>query len=210
LPPYIRGIAKPVHHLRVASTKHHDRLARRKAEISGFLVDAVNKHDSALWLLQRSNGTWHMYLDHLAMYRKELEGRCLGRGVSLTSSKIRLIVLTVSPWTCEISYAMLTQTHLYSCRSCDEGPQGAARNPTSQHHSLRGVLLCCGPQTYSEDEETGREGMPFLESVRTVSLQFLQRRGWFCLEIEIVFHSSLDSFSIICYSDALIRHFRIS
>jgi hypothetical protein len=67
--------------------KHRDSLARRKAQISRFLVEAVNKHDLALWLLQQSNGAWQMYSDHLAMYRNELEGRCLGRGVSLTSSK---------------------------------------------------------------------------------------------------------------------------
>jgi hypothetical protein len=67
--------------------KHRDPLAKRKAKISGFLVDAVHKHDSALWLLQQSNGAWQMYSDHLAMYRKELEERCRRLGVLLTSTK---------------------------------------------------------------------------------------------------------------------------
>lgn len=67
--------------------KYHDPLARKKAKISGFLVDAVNKHDLALWLLQRSNGAWQMYSDHLAMYRKELEERCRRLGVLLTPTK---------------------------------------------------------------------------------------------------------------------------
>jgi hypothetical protein len=67
--------------------KHRDPLTKREAQISRFLVEAVSKHDLALWLLQQSNGAWQMYSDHLAMYRNELEGRCLGRSVSLTSSK---------------------------------------------------------------------------------------------------------------------------
>jgi hypothetical protein len=66
--------------------KHRDPLAKKKAKISGFLVDAVHKHDSALWLLQQSNGAWQMYSDHLAMYRKELEERCRRLGVLLTST----------------------------------------------------------------------------------------------------------------------------
>lgn len=42
--------------------------------------------------------------------------------------------------------------------------------------------------------------MSFLELVRTVSPQFLQKRSWFCLEIEIVSHSSFDSFSDLMLS----------